>query len=295
MMQRGATGATQRSRASPFGTEAPYGCVMRNKGESTVQSVDRAVTILELLAEHGTLGVSALARHLDVHKSTASRLVAALEHRNLVEQVAERGQYRLGAGILRLAGATDARLDLVHEARTVCRRLAGQTHETVNVAVLSAGTALYVEQVAGGSTHSSYNWVGQRIPLHATSNGKVLLCELDRRDLEEHLHDLASYTPATVTDPAVLRRELAETRERGYAVAADELDIGLTAMAAPIRDATGHIVASLSLSGPTFRFGEARQEELLPLLLEGAAEVSTRMGWRASAPEPSHGSGLESA
>lgn len=258
-----------------------YGCVMRNKTESTVQSVDRAVTILELLAEHGSLGVSALARQLDVHKSTASRLVAALEHRHLVEQVAERGQYRLGPGILRLAGATDARLDLVQEARTVCRRLAAQTQETVNVAVLSAGTALYVEQVAGGSTHSSYNWVGQRIPLHATSNGKVLLCELPRQDRDELLRDLPAYTPATVTDPRILTRELEQTRASGYAVAADELDIGLTAMATPIRDATGHIIASLSLSGPTFRFDAARQEELLPLLLAGAAEVSTRMGWRA--------------
>ncbi|MDO5711318.1 MAG: IclR family transcriptional regulator [Micrococcales bacterium] len=255
---------------------------MRNKGDSTVQSVDRAVRILELLGESGALGVSALARHLGVHKSTASRLVAALERRHLVEQVAERGHYRLGAGILRLAGATDARLDLVHEARAVCRRLAGQTHETVNVAVLSAGTALYVEQVAGGTPHSSYNWVGQRIPLHATSNGKVLLCELPREDREDLLRDLAAYTPATVTDPGTLRRELADAREQGYAVAADELDIGLTAMAAPIRDVSGQIIASLSLSGLTFRFDEARQHELLPILLEGAQEISERMGWRGT-------------
>lgn len=265
----------------PLATRGTYGCVMRNSGESTVQSVDRAVSILELLAEHGALGVSALARHLDVHKSTASRLVAALEHRHLVEQVALRGHYRLGPGILRLAAATEASLDLAQEARTVCRRLAGQAHETVNVAVLSAGKALYVEQVAGSSTHSSYNWVGQHIPLHATSNGKVLLCELPAEECEEILRDLDTYTPSTVTDPELLMRQLQETRERGYAVATDELDVGLTAMAAPIRDITGHIIASLSLSGPSFRFNEARQAELLPLILEAAAEVSTRMGWRA--------------
>ena len=107
---------------------------------STVQSVDRAVTILELLAQHGTAGVTALAAELGVHKSTASRLLGALEARGLVEQVEERGQYRLGVGILRLAGATNARLDLVEQARPICRTLAAATKDTVNLTVLDAGT-----------------------------------------------------------------------------------------------------------------------------------------------------------
>lgn len=250
-----------------------------------MQSVDRAVTILELLAQHGALGVTALAAELSVHKSTASRLVSALERRGLVEQVADRGHYRLGPGILRLAGATDARLDLVQEARSICRRLASDTYETVNVAVLSVGTALYVDQATGANANSSYNWVGQRIPLHATSNGKVLLSELPAQDLDPLLRELAAYTPATVTDPAVLLRELQEVREQGYAFARDELDVGLTAVAAPIRDVHGHLIASLSISGPTFRFDATRSIEALPLLLDAAAEVSARMGWLGPASE----------
>jgi IclR family transcriptional regulator, acetate operon repressor len=103
---------------------------MRNNAgreSGTVQSVDRAVTILELLAVHGSAGVSQLARALGVHKSTASRLMAALERRQLVEQLEDRGRYRLGVGVLKLAAATSARLDLTQEARTVCRRLAAET------------------------------------------------------------------------------------------------------------------------------------------------------------------------
>ncbi|GAB96790.1 DNA-binding IclR family transcriptional regulator [Kineosphaera limosa] len=261
--------------------DLPRGPTSAQKGESTVQSVDRAVTILELLAQHGSLGVTALAADLGVHKSTASRLVAALERRDLVEQIADRGQYRLGAGILRLAGATDARLDLADAARPAARRLADLTGETVNVAVLSSGAALYVDQIVGGGRHSSYNWVGQRIPLHATSNGKVLLCELSEAEVDDILDDaLSAYTPATVTDRATLHRQLAQTKVSGYAVAIDELDVGLTALAAPVRDARGVIVASLSVSGPTFRFDEARREQVLGPLLEECAEVSARLGWR---------------
>jgi DNA-binding IclR family transcriptional regulator len=246
-------------------------------GASTVQSVDRAVTILELLALHGAAGITQLARELGVHKSTASRLVSALERRRLVEQVEERGRYRLGVGVLKLAGATNARLDLVQEARPVVRRLASETGETVNLAVLSGGAALYVDQVSGGSSLSSYNWVGQHIPLHATSNGKVLVSELPPGELDLLLGELVQYTPATVTDRAVLDVQLAEVRERGWGLAVDELDVGLTAVAAPVRDAHGDVVASVSVSGPTFRFGEARVDQLVPLVRAATAEISGRL------------------
>lgn len=244
---------------------------------STVQSVDRAVTILELLALHGEAGTTQLARELGVHKSTASRLVAALERRRLVEQVEERGRYRLGVGVLKLAGATTARLDLAKEARPVVRRLASETGETVNLAVLSGGAALYVDQVSGSSTLSSYNWVGQHIPIHATSNGKVLVSEQHDPELTRTLGELTPYTPSTVTDRVVLDAQLAEVRDRGWALATDELDVGLTALAAPVRDAHGDVVASISVSGPTFRFGADRVDELVPLLLAATEEASARI------------------
>lgn len=253
---------------------------MRNvDGSSPVQSVDRAVTILELLAQHQSLGASALADHLGVHKSTASRLVGALAARGLVEQEHDRGKYRLGPGILRLAGVTTARLDLVAESRALIRDLAARTGETINLAVLSGGSALYLDQVSGTSTRSSYDWVGQHIPLHATSNGKVLISELPSVQLDELLAELQAYTPSTVTSPDLLLAELEQVRTSGYAVAADELDIGLTAIAAPVRDARGDIVASVSVSGPTFRFGETHRESLVPEVMKTAAGISSRLGW----------------
>ncbi len=250
-----------------------------SNSEAGVQSVDRALTILERLARSGEAGVTEIANEIGVHKSTAFRLVATLEAHRLVEQTEERGKYRLGVGLLRLAGATTARLDLVQESRPVCRQLASDTGETVNIAVLSESSALYLDQVAGSSALQPHNWVGQHIPLHATSNGKVLLSGLSRQQCDAILNKLSAYTPVTITTKSKLRAELDQVREQGYALAVDELEVGLTAAAAPIRNVHGDVVASMSVSGPTFRITNDRIDEVVTKLLEAADEVSHRLGW----------------
>jgi DNA-binding IclR family transcriptional regulator len=249
------------------------------EGSPGVQSVDRALTILAILARLGEAGVTEIAGELGVHKSTAFRLVATLESHGMVEQNEDRGKYRLGVGVLRLAGATTARLDVVQEARPIVRKLAADSGETVNVAVLSDRSVLYLDQVAGQSALQAHNWVGQHIPLHATSNGKVLLAGLSWDEVEKRLPRLPSYTVDTVTTKARLRRELVEVREQGYAVAVDELEVGLTAIATPVRNAHGDVICSMSVSGPTFRLPPDRVETVLPLLIEAADELSHRLGW----------------
>lgn len=247
---------------------------------STVQSVERAVSILEILARSGEAGVTELAGELGVHKSTAFRLVATLERRSLVEQQHDRGKYQLGTGILRLAGATTSRLDLVQESRGISRLLAQQVGETVNLAVLSDGAALYMDQVAGSSALQPHNWVGQRIPLHATSNGKVLLSGANPSEIEAQAGELRRFTANTITTTQSLNRELDEVRARGYAIAIDELEIGLTAIAAPIRNSQGDIIASMSVSGPTFRIDARRLPQLADAVMRAALDVSLRLGWR---------------
>jgi DNA-binding IclR family transcriptional regulator len=145
--------------------------------------------------------------------------------------------------------------------------------------VLSESSALYLDQVAGPSALQSHNWVGQHIPLHATSNGKVLLSGLDQERLDAVLGKLPTYTPSTITRKPKLREELERVREQGYAVAVDELEVGLTAAAAPVRNAHGDVVASMSVSGPTFRLTPDRMDDVVRLLVEAADEVSHRLGW----------------
>ncbi|NXY93693.1 IclR family transcriptional regulator [Streptomyces sp. BR123] len=245
-----------------------------------VQSVDRAVTVLEILAQRGEAGVSEVAEEIDVHKSTAFRLLGALEARGLVEQATERGKYRLGFGIVRLAGAVTGRIDITQEGRPVCERLAEELGETVNIAVLEEQYAINLCQVRGPGAVTAHNWVGQLTPLHATSSGKVLLAHLPAKQRVQLLAEagLKKYTPSTLTARTKLEKNLAEALERGYAMTFEEYEIGLHAMAAPIRDRDGVVLAAISASGPSYRFTEERMRELAPRLMAGAQEISRRMG-----------------
>lgn len=246
---------------------------------SPVQSVDRAVSILELLAGRGQMGITELATQLGVHKSTAFRLANALERRGLIEQAKERGGYRLGFGLLRLAGAMSGQIELNQQGRPVCRRLADEVGETVNLAVLDGSSAVNIDQVLGRSSITTHNWVGQRTPLHATSSGKVLLAHLPEDRVSTLLAEgLDASTPRTVTDPRVLREQLARAVAEGYAYTIEELEPGLNAVAAPIRGSGGLVIAAVSVSGPSFRLPEERIPAVAARVIAAATEISYLMG-----------------
>lgn len=251
-----------------------------------MQSVDRAVRVLEMLASHGEAQVSDIARELDVHASTASRLVAALEAHELVERPLGGGPVQLGVGLLRLAGATASQLDVTSQAQPLCDALAAELGETTNVAVLSGGVAINVCQATGTSTVAMQNWVGQHTVLHATSSGKVLLAHLEDRDLDALLRGtLERFTEHTLTS-AALRTELAAVYDAGWATAVEEYEEGLNAVAAPVRAHDGSVIAALSAAGPAYRLSPDRLPEIAAAVIRTADEVSRRMGYRAPAPEP---------
>ena len=245
-----------------------------------VQSVDRALTILEILAAKGEAGVTEVAAELGVHKSTAFRLVAALENKGLVEQLADRGKYRLGFGIVRLAGAATAQLDLAQEGRRTCEELAAVLGETVNIAIMDGERAVNISQVRGPAAISSHNWVGRGTPLHATSSGKVLLAFAPDSVRKVALsRDLQRFTSATITDPDVLQRELDVTAERGWGSTVEEYEIGLSAVAAPVRDGDGDVVAAVSVSGPSFRMPPDSFEDTARRVVAGTDDLSRRLGF----------------
>lgn len=251
---------------------------MSNPRDGGVQSVDRAISVLELLARRGEAGVSEVATEIDVHKSTAFRLLGALEGRGLVEQAGERGKYRLGFALIPLAGAVTHRLDLTRQAGPVIGRLAAELGETINVAVLREGWAVNVAEARGPSTVGTHDWIGRLTPLHATSSGKVLLAHVDgTRRAELVAAATGRFTPHTRLGPA-LATELDAAAERGWAATVEEYEPGLNALAVPVHDRTGAVIAALSISGPAYRLDEARRAALIEPMRAGGAELSRRMG-----------------
>lgn len=245
-----------------------------------VQSVDRAVTILELLARSGESGITDIAGELGVHKSTASRLVSVLEARGLVEQLGERGKYAIGFGVVRLAGAATSRMDLAQLGRPFCESLAKELGETVNLAIRDDEVAINISQVRGTGSVTAHNWVGQRTPLHATSSGKVLLAYADEAEQDQLLAEpLERYTTRTVTEPGKLREDLAVIQRDGHAACFEELEVGLNAAAVPVRAEDGAVIAAMSASGPSYRLSRRRVPELVRTMLTAVEELSIQLGY----------------
>ncbi|WP_026197945.1 IclR family transcriptional regulator [Sciscionella marina] len=252
------------------------------RGSSTaVQSVDRAITVLEFLAKQGEAGITEIAGELDVHKSTASRLVSVLQARGLVEQLGSRGKYAIGIGIVRLAGAASNRTDIASLSQPVCEQLAEELGETVNVAILNDdGVAVNIAQSRSTSAVATQNWIGQRTALHATSSGKVLLAHLPlarrRALLRRRLED---FTPKTITDGAELSTELDSIVRDGYSWCFEELELGMHAVAVPVRGDHGDVVAALSASGPAYRLTRERIRQVSVEIIRAAGELSANLGY----------------
>jgi DNA-binding IclR family transcriptional regulator len=237
------------------------------------QSIDRAAQLLVQVVENPEpTSVGILAETTGLPKSTTSRLVRALERQGLLQRDGARGSLSPGPVLLRFARRSGD-LDLPDLAEETLRRLAAESGETINLAVTGP---FGVEQIAQeDSRHflGGTNWVGRRVPFHCSANGKALLA-FGAVQLPEELERL---TPSTIVDRTKLEAELKTARRRGYATAADELEPGLSAVAAPVFGPEGEALAALSISGPTIRMPAARLDELGALLVHHAAELSAQL------------------
>jgi len=243
--------------------------------EPGTQAIDRAAELLVRVVESGRpLAVGELAEHSGLPKSTTSRLVGALERRGLVQRSADRGRLSPGPVLLRFAHR-DGGQSLVELAAPVLERLATETRETVNLAVPGPLGAEHLDQRDSEHFVGVTNWVGRRVPQHVGANGKIFMAFA----AAPIPTPLARFTSRTITDRAALEAELDRVRARGYATAVDELELGLAAIAAPVRDADDAVVAALSISGPTTRFNAKRRAELVPALLEQARNLSLTLGY----------------
>lgn len=247
--------------------------------DGRVQSIQRAVLLLKAFdVERAELGISELSRAVELPKSTVARMLATLEHEGLVERVDGSEKYRLGFLLVRLAGRVAHTRDLRSVARPVLRELGERSRESVHLALLDGDEVVNVEQLPGPHLVAETNWLGRRTPLHCAANGKAILAFQPKAVVERILRrPLARITPNTVIDPRVLRGQLAQARKSGYAFTLGEIEEGLNAIAAPIRDAESMVVAAVSVSGPAYRVPPSRVPELGALVVEAAAEISARL------------------
>jgi DNA-binding IclR family transcriptional regulator len=248
------------------------------------QSVQRATAILRAAAERPTGDTaSGLARSTGLPISTALRLIHTLESEGFLTRQGN-GRYVIGLVLARLghdAGHGDL-LDAT--ARAALDRVAAETRETVTLSVVRGREALdVVLQIDTPHLIQAVNWVGRRYPLHASSSGKVLLAAFEPARLERFLEaPLERPTEATITDPHLLRREIELVTERGYAEIVDELEDGLASVSVPIVEREGRLVATLNVTGPSFRLDARRRSAALTPMRAAVAQIEAGLGEETS-------------
>ncbi len=227
---------------------------------ATVKSVERALRLLSYISSLSEpIGVNQLSREVRMHKATVSRLLGTLLAHGFVAKEPVTERYTLGLAFIQASTASLARIGFLDSARSVLQGLAESLGETATLAVRDGDWSLTLDQVTPDRLIVNMNWIGMRTPLHCTSDGKVFLAWAEEDDLDEFLsRALLSPTERSIIQPGELRRELEEIRKLGYAVANEELEVGLTGVAAPVKGRTGLVIASISVSGPSSRMSPER-------------------------------------
>lgn len=254
----------------------------KDPNDYNVRAIERALQILECFSdEHRARGVSEIAEAVGLHKATTHRLITTLANHGYLERVPGDQQYRLGMQLATLGLSILRGMDLRREAVPYIVNVVERCEETCDMSVLDRGEALIIEVIRSRHVLAMATSVGQRLPLHATAGGKVFLAFLPEAEREAMLsHPLKCYTQHTITDPDVLRREAQQFIEQGYAFDDEEFEVGVRAIAAPIRNALGQVVAAVSMPGPVIRITEERIAEIGQAMMETANAISQRMGWR---------------
>lgn len=247
-----------------------------------VNSVKKSIDILSLLSETEGLGITEIARRLEIPKSSVHSILATLEAERLVERSGDSRKFHLGVRLIEFGNSAQAELDIVKVASAPLKRLNEESDETVHLTLLDNDEVLYVDCIESKKRLRTYSVIGVRAPLYCTSVGKAMLAFQPEGEIDRILKvvPLERKTSQTITDPEALRRELSVIRKRGYAVDNMEHEEHLRCVGAPIFGPGGNAFASLSVSGPEQRNTEERIPELARLVVNAASEVSDRLGFR---------------
>jgi len=254
-----------------------------------LSSVANSLRLIKAFSEDEyEIGISDLAKRLGLAKSTVHRLASTLLEQGMLEQNPSDGKYHLGLALFELGTMVRRKMDFTVEARPFLRTLMEKTGETVHLAILDHDSILYVITHESKQALRMGSKVGTRAPVHSTAVGKVLLASQPEEEIERIVaRGLPQSTPSTLVDAKALRRELALVKAQGHAVDDEESEIGLRAIAAPIRNYAGEVVAAISIAGPVHRMTKKALLSWLRELIEAAEAVSQRLGWQSSRQQAS--------
>ncbi|WP_425060221.1 Transcriptional regulator KdgR [Sporomusa carbonis] len=257
---------------------------MENTSEK-IQSVERALVILELLGQEFELGITEISKEIGLGKSTVHRLLATLKDKGFVQQTAS-GKYRLSLKLFEVGNMMVNKLGVRKEAGSYLEKLASLSGETVNLAVIDKCDVIYIERIESSEPLRMGLEVGRRLPAFCTALGKVILAYLPEHEFKKVLaanqsdSRLPQFTNKSITNVSELYAHLQQVKEQGYSFDDEEFLQGLRCVAAPIFDHMGKVIAAISISGPTVRMTYETVNKLIPYLKEATVNISKQMGYK---------------
>ena len=246
------------------------------------QTVERALRVLDVLTEVETpMRLTELAQAVGLNISTTSRLLSSLERYEYISRDADTGRYRLSYKILQMANVVRDQAQIPELAQPILTRLMEATNETATANVLHQDQAMVIARVECASPLRIVSQVGNHNPLYCTAAGKTLLAFMAEDEVDRILaKGMPPRTPRTITTPEAMKQELAKIRQQGFTLDRGERDEGLVGIAAPVRDATGQVVAECGVSGSEQRMSAEKIPALASHVIEAAATLSKCLGWR---------------
>ena len=255
---------------------------MKKKGQETLKSVEKALQILEAFSiRHPELSVAELEKMLSLPKVSVYRFLRVLLRKGFISQNPQTRKYRLGIKVFELGSVVLRNMELRKTAFPLIEELARNSGETVHLGILEGKEAVSIEGAESGHSLRTSVPIGKRVCLHSTGIGKAILAFLEDDEIEEIIEEqgLPRFMPNTITDPNVLKQELQTIRARGYAVDNEENEPGVRCVAAPILDSSSHIIASISISGPSVRIMDEKIPELAEMVVETSQKISNALGY----------------
>lgn len=245
--------------------------------------LDRALAILEVLSAEGPdLSLGKISDKLELHKSTAHRLIMVLERHKLIERNSLNGRYRLGLKLFELGTKAVSKLDLRERARPFLERLVLETSETVHLCILDDSEVVYLDKVEPTRSVRMATSVGRRNPAHCTAVGKAIMAYLSDAQVEVIVRKqgLRAMTANTITSFLELKKELSAIRERGYAIDNEEIEEGVRCVGCVVRNFSGEPLAAISVSAPAFRLTKEKVKGLSQPVVAAANALSMELGFK---------------
>ena len=247
---------------------------------STVQALDRGLTLLRELANARSITLSDLAVRTEMPPSSTHRILSTLQKHGYVEFDETTQEWMIGIEAFRIGNTYLVRTNLVEAARKTLRRLMEETGETANLGIADSGDVVFVDQVETHNPIRAFFRPGTRGHMHSSGIGKALLSDMPRREVEKIIHNKGQpeFTSKTLTSSEQLFNDLTATRDRGWSIDDEERYSGMRCVASTIYNSFGEAVAGISVSGPTVRFPNHVISELGPKVKHAADEVTNAIG-----------------